>query len=238
MFLGIKLNISDQVSKRLQAILSDNQFEAEERLTKFHKEVTMTLAKKIFDHIKTTGFMGYRSDSNTRAYIAAIERLVISLDDAGVDIKMENLSETQQTRFFNEIIRQMKRILIPERSYCSKAYLGSFFKPEFTPFQLDEKAMIIARAVKTALDQQQNPIDTIRRTALIDGDIQYTPQEQRIEGLEQELTTLRQKVTALEHKQLASVSPVAQFPAAPHHSAHGANDTTEMQPLHFESAKR
>lgn len=150
LFLVTKLAISYKANQYLNRVL--NTYGAdEEKEQKFQQKVISPLVKKIFDEIKTTGFMGYRSEQSTKDYVTAIEHIVGYLGDHNINLNLETLSPKRQIRIFNEITRQVREILIPEYDRCSTAYLCRFFKAEVSPQQIEDHAKEIAGATVMAL---------------------------------------------------------------------------------------
>lgn len=147
-FLIIKLYLTRRATKSLQEAIEGGESDTQKRQTTYQKEVIQPIASKVFDRIKTTGFLGYRSDEDTKNYVSAIETIVGKLSDLGVDLDFSKMSLIQQGKLLNEIAKQLRKQVVAEKSLCSMATIYGFFKPEVTPQQIEEKAGTIAEAVQ------------------------------------------------------------------------------------------
>lgn len=195
-FLAVRYGINYYVNKRMKQAFEKGETQIEKERAEFFKDVIEPTAKKIFDAIKTTSLMGYRSESDTKAYIAAIERLITRLEELGVELDMRKLSPQRQTRLFNEIVRQTKRVLVPKRSFCSTAYVCSFFKSDVNPLQFDTKVDEIAQAVFENLSSQilvnlpsssrtrETDVELIEVKKTMKSDDQSAQLEQRVRSIE------------------------------------------------------
>lgn len=215
-FLATKLIISYCVEKRLKKAFTQGETVAERERAKFFREVIQPLAKKIFDAIKTTGFLGYRSEADTKTYIHAIERMALRLEELGMELDIEKLTPQKQRRLFNEIVRQAKRILILQYSCCSCAYLGSFFKPEVSPAKFDAEADTIAQAVYDELNEQFL-VHLLPSSQSASSDLELQPVRseldekaaddltQRLQQTEEELVTVKKSIDKIREQ----ISPAA-----------------------------
>lgn len=156
-FLALKLYLERKATRSLHNALEGGKSETEKRLISYQKEVIKPIANKVFDRIKTTKFLGYRSDKVTKEYVAAIESIVSKLSDLGVDLDLEKMSTIQQNKLLNEIAKQTRLQVVADYSCCSCAYVCSFFKPEATPQQLEDNTDVIAAAVQAAMRSLQAP---------------------------------------------------------------------------------
>lgn len=160
LFLALKIFLTYKANQSMQNALKNDSSEVEKQQIKFTQKIIRPLTQNIFNQIKTTSILGYRSEEDTNSYIAAIEHLVSHLADVGIELDVERLSSLKQTRLFNEIIRQIRLIVIPTHPCCSMSYLFSFFKPEATPTQIEIKASAIAQAVAEALANRHAEVKT------------------------------------------------------------------------------
>jgi hypothetical protein len=151
LFLVLKLYLTHRATKNLQQLLAGEESDTEKKQAAFHKEVIRPIANKIFDRIKTSSFLGYRSDQDTRAYISAIETLISQLKNQDVDLHIVAMNAAAQNELLNEIAKQTRKMTVSSRR-CSTVI--SFFKPEATPQQIEDKADAIAIAVQTAINQR------------------------------------------------------------------------------------
>lgn len=150
-FFAVKAYLERRAAKSLKQVLEGGQTEMEKRLISFQREVIRPVADKVFTYIKTTNLIGFRSEKETRSYVAAIETLLGKLADLGVNLNLQTLQAAQQNRLFTEIAKQTRLQLVPNYGFCSCAYFASFFKPEISPQQIEENADIIAAAVQAAM---------------------------------------------------------------------------------------
>lgn len=165
-FFALKVCLERRAAKSLHNALEGGKSETERRLITYQKEVIKPIANKVFDRIKTTWFLGYRSDKDTKAYVSAIESIVGKLADLGVNLDLSQMNAIQQNKLLNEIAKQTRLQVVPDYSCCSFTYLGSFFKPEATPQQLEDSADVIAAAVQAAMrSSQTSNIKPTQRTA-------------------------------------------------------------------------
>lgn len=151
LFFLAKIIMSRMAARNLKRILTTGQTEVEKQQIEFYKEITRPIAVKIFTLISTTGCFGYRTDKETRLYIAAIESIIGKLADLGIDLNFKEIDPAKRTALITEIAKQTKKLTVPDRSLCSLATIGSFFKPDATPDQIDEQAEAIAIAVNAEL---------------------------------------------------------------------------------------
>lgn len=151
LFLALKLYVTKRTSKNLQKTLQGGESEIEKEQAAYKRDVVTPIATKVFDQIDTTGFMGYRNEKDAKAYILAVEKIISELDKVGVDINLKNMKIVQRAELINEIAKQTQKFVVHKPRCCSMEKLYSFFKPEATPQQIEEKAAAIALAVKQAL---------------------------------------------------------------------------------------
>lgn len=171
-FLGLKLYLTRRAAKSLQKALEGDASDTEKQLATYHKEVIRPIANKVFGLISTSGFLGYRSEQETMAYIAAIEAIVTRLGDLGVDLNLKEMGASKQNALINEIARQTRKHVVKSSSFCSTTTVLLFFKAEATPQQIEEQAGAIAAAVAAVMgisikhnkSQSGTPVSTITVT--------------------------------------------------------------------------
>lgn len=151
LYLGYK---ADQ-SKKLQANVSTSDTERN----------VLRITIEIFKRIKTSNFIGYRSDDDTQAYIDVVRTIVNKLARQKL-INPEYISEADLI----EIAKQTRSVL-GKLSYCSCAYVGSFFRREMTPKQFQDKAGDIVKAVAGAFAARSQTYASNRRLPLKGEDI-------------------------------------------------------------------
>ncbi len=151
-FLLTRLLISYCVNKRLKEALDRGEATEEggKRIA-FYKNVIRPIADKIFTQLKTTGFLGYRSEEDTHAYLAAIIHLLTRLEELGVNLELKSMS--QQLHLFNEITRHIQEELTVPVSKCSLGYAASFFKAEITPQQMRDKVEDLAQKISRSVEK-------------------------------------------------------------------------------------
>lgn len=170
-FLFLKIYLTQRATKNLYKLLNQDASDTEKKHTAFYKDVVLPIATKVFDRIDTTGFLGYRSEKETKAYMAAIEYLVGKLIGLGINLDLRHMSHEKQNRLLSEIARQTKKVVGKTYHCCTLDYLYSFFKPEVTPVILEDKAATIAASIKQAL----LPSSPISITASSSSDIKSPP---------------------------------------------------------------
>lgn len=171
-FFVLKAYLERKAAKSLQKTLDGEQSEAEKRLIHFKREVIRPVANTLFERIKTTNLIGYRSDRNTKAYIIAIESILNNLVDRGVNLDFSQISGSAQNRLISEIVKHIRSQLIPNISCCSATYLCNFFKSEVTPAQVEENAEDIAEAVATAIKRPEREAASHVSSSNLNTDIQ------------------------------------------------------------------
>ena len=158
--LGLRWWISRKLEHSFSAaILSESRVERQQ--TDFHNEILRPIAKRILQRIKIGGFMGYISDHTMHDALSAINALMIELENQGVSIDLTQLNPTEQRRLLDVIVRQTRRVLVPEINCCSITRLTGFFRPEILPNQIEEKAAEIAAAVKASLGENFSEAKTV-----------------------------------------------------------------------------
>lgn len=155
-FLGLKLCLTRRAAISLQKAIAGGESDTEKRQAALHKEVIRPIANKVFERINTSGFLGYRSESDARAYIAAIETIIGKLTDLGVDLNLSDMGALQQNKLLNEIAKQTRKCVVPKHDFCSLLTIYNFFKAEATPQQIEDKADEIAQAVQQSLSSNLN----------------------------------------------------------------------------------
>jgi len=200
LFLAVKLGATYKADQYLKKVFEGDS-ESEKAMAEFYQKIIRPLAKKIFEHIKTTKFLGYRSESDTKAYITAFEHLVARLSGAGINIEEETASAVKQTQFFNEIARQTRQLLVPDYKRCSMTYLYSFFRAEVSPKQIEDKVDVIANAVAVAFRTSAN--DSIDHKSSANGVVDIELRETKL-TVEEESNNLSEKAKLLA-KQMGAV---------------------------------
>ena len=109
------------------------------------------VAEEVFKHIKLTGFLQHTGQAQIRAYLQALLTILEALAAMGVNIDLATMADKSKASFLEEFPMQI-RVLLGSPS-GSKGTM--FFKPEFTPEQIQEHAQDIAEAIKASLDQKE-----------------------------------------------------------------------------------
>lgn len=154
-FLALKLFLTYRATNSLQKILAGEESDTEKKQADYYKEVIRPIVNKVFERMKTTSFLGYRSEKDTKAYISAIETIIGKLIKLGVDLNLKQMEPSQQNIVLNEIAKQIRKQVVLAHSYCSKATLYGFFKPEATPQQIEDKVDIIAEDIQKELNHSK-----------------------------------------------------------------------------------
>ena len=133
----------------------------------YYKNVLRPMAKKILSRIKLTGFLNYISENTLKDALNAVTILVHELEKQGVEVDLSKLRPIERNRLLDTVARKTRQILVPEVSCCSSAQFARLFCPEVTPMQIEENAVVIAQAVKTALDSSV-PISRSSSTPMLE----------------------------------------------------------------------
>lgn len=172
----------------------------------YQKQVIQPIAKRILEHIKMTGFLGYISEQTLKDAYAAIVMLVRECAEQGIVVDLRQLTDASQTVLLTTIANKTRQVLVPPIACCSTAYLCSFFRPEVTPSQITDHTDEIAKTVKA----------TIRRQSVMEMKESDIYQRKAIKGSSSMDVELDTVVDSKEEETVSSsarVSPVAFMPA-------------------------
>ena len=138
---ALKTYLGRKAAKDLQKALDGDSSEVEKEQVAFYKNVIRPIATSVFDHVKTTGLLGYRSEQDTKRYIAAIGSIVGKLEQQGINVQLQKMEPGQRTLFINTITDEIR--LQTNRGNCC----ANFFKAEVTPDLLRAKADLIVEKI-------------------------------------------------------------------------------------------
>lgn len=149
-FLGLKYFFSRKASRDLQKVVIDTDSKIEKEQAEFYQAMILPLATKVFEKIDTTNFFSYRSEKDSKAYVAALETIVGKLGQQ-LNIDFENMQPLQATTFIQAIVEQIKKLLEKKYSCCSIPYWCSFFRPEVTIDELEDNIDNIVQLTRKSL---------------------------------------------------------------------------------------
>lgn len=129
---------------------SDRESKADTKLLNYNHETMQPLVQKVFTSLKTTYFLGFRSEKDTQSYIAAIQNVLSHLVDHGVNLNLNEMEQSQKDNLVQIIVQQIRAKFTSNRNSCFR-----FFKPEATPQQLEDNAEAIAEAIRNNLTRSQ-----------------------------------------------------------------------------------
>lgn len=146
LFLLLKLCLTAKANQSLKKALEGGESDFEKQQAAYYKEVIQPIANKVFERIDTSGFLGYRSERMTKAYLEAIEMIVYKIKRKGVNLNFQAMLLQERSRLTHIIARQVHKQIVKKHSFCSTV-LMTFFMVEATPKQIENKAEPIALEV-------------------------------------------------------------------------------------------
>ncbi len=144
-FLGTRYFSNRKAKQDLNDLLVSDTT-AVEKEQKLNGKVVSLVANKIFESLKTTNIFSYRSLSDTRDFLLAIEQMIWKLSDSMVNLDFDAMDAMDCGFLLSEIARETRRHAISSTGYYTN--ITHFFRAEITPQQLSSKAQEIATAVK------------------------------------------------------------------------------------------
>ncbi|AYV86650.1 MAG: hypothetical protein Sylvanvirus5_18 [Sylvanvirus sp.] len=139
-----------------QSVGNDSQFK------EYMKSVVKPTTLKVLDHIKTTGFLGWRSDRNTKAYVKSIETVISTIHELGVNTDLLRLKDHQKLMLFNILVQAFETSLGRRDVCCSCSRLKSWIRPDATPQQFQEYEKVIAQSIyQTCLSSHPELLSTL-----------------------------------------------------------------------------
>lgn len=152
LFLFLKLYLTAKATVNMQKTLQGGKTEIEKEQETYYKEIIRPIANKIFEHIDTSGFLGYQSEKEIRSFLDAIELVVEKIKHKGISLDLKSMQPLERNILLKIIAEQTKNQVVKKQRLCSTATLLSFFKPETTPLQIEHSADAIATTVQKVLD--------------------------------------------------------------------------------------
>ncbi len=147
---GLRTYLKKKTDQNLNNFLTSSAPAYEKEQSEFDRKIIASVTNRIFERIRTTNILSYRSESDTRDYIAAIQRMVWKLDEFRINLDFDSMDATDRGFLLSEIVRHTKKLSVsPQESYFAK--FSSFFSAEMTPNQLDSKVDDISFAVKESV---------------------------------------------------------------------------------------
>ena len=141
-FVGLKLYITKKAEEYMSKETDD-----------YRKRIIVPIAKEIAANVKISGFMGYISEEKNRDYLDSVVVLVSQLRQKSIAVDEIMVKDSlERVSFLRTIVRQTRLILLGEDHCCTCRLCESIFCAEVTPNQIEQKAELIALAVKKKLD--------------------------------------------------------------------------------------
>lgn len=146
LFFGLQRYLKKRTNKQLQRILLEGTSNAEKA---FNIDVVRPIANKIFEVINTTGFLGQRSEADTKAYTMAIGKIVSELRRRNANLDFNTMEPNDKESFISEIANQARQQSLPKYKGFSFGSCTRFFKAKATPQEIEYVAEGIALASVT-----------------------------------------------------------------------------------------
>jgi hypothetical protein len=164
-FFALRYYIGKRTRDKLAELVQGEEISTfnEQEQARWKQEVLLPITRELFNHIKTTGLLGYRSDDNTRAYLQGIELLLITLQQKGVVLDPTQLSVPERRQLLNHIVEEVKLQLVTPHALGSTGWCLSFIRPTITPAALRDQAPAIASAVAMTLQRELPRIPTSKQ---------------------------------------------------------------------------
>ncbi|HXH54436.1 MAG TPA: cadherin-like domain-containing protein, partial [Gammaproteobacteria bacterium] len=156
-FLALRCYLGKRMNGALRNILVVENATVEQEQEEWKRETLSPVAKEVFNRFKTTGFIGYRNEANTKAYVQGSELLLLEIEKHGVEVHFPKLSITERIRLLTAIVDEIKMQLVKPSGICG------FMKPAFTPDKLKTAASAIAKVVAMTV-KKEKVADRIRQS--------------------------------------------------------------------------
>jgi hypothetical protein len=152
-FFALRMYLTYLSNRVLQRVLNGEDT-LDPKVKDFQKRCIGPFMSKIFERIKTTGFLGYRSTQATLAYRDSIELCLVRLANLGVNIHLDELPAESQLLLKNEVAAAYDLFVGFHGSTCSpRDAFRRWYRADATPHKLYLEAQNIAEHVRRQLPQ-------------------------------------------------------------------------------------
>lgn len=84
------LSLTSHLHRALEASIANAKYKA------YITNVIKPISLKVLDAVQTTGFLGWRSDRNTKLYVLYIENVLATVQELGINTDIDSMPVSQQ----------------------------------------------------------------------------------------------------------------------------------------------